>query len=504
MDTFVQPQAKTDTTPARAVPDLLVKAHLVGVTDSGMEGLALWLASRGLDVTASIDRADQDSPAAARLRAAGVEATVGFTADSIRNDRTAVVWSGVVAVPHPELDRAQALGVPVLARAHALAMLCAAAGRPLVAVGGSHDTATATAVLAAALNDGSTGWILNAPAAGTAPGQGGGRRLVVDLCPDTGTHEAAPPGSWTHRQHHQHAYRQPSPALTLITAVAANAPHFEDTIEALDAATRLARSSATVVLPLWDKGAKILHERLCDRPKPGPTVVTVGLDESADVWVLSPRWLGREHLLALRYQSTTHQFVVPLAGRHHALAACAAIATALVAREDPGAIAERLAAFKGVERSLTEAGTQARITVCDSRARHPQEVAADVQAARMLTEGNLIVVLEPDGIARTSAHATELGKALAAGREGDRVVLLPVATPLTVLNIPDPLDAVAEAAQPTSALVRLRVGPCDPSAEQQIADLAEPGDLVLVIGTGDAAGLGHRLLGYLSRTTGRP
>ncbi|MFF2142121.1 Mur ligase domain-containing protein [Kitasatospora sp. NPDC058190] len=505
MDTTVRPQKKS-ATPAPTGPGLLTKTHLVGATESGMEGLALWLASRGLDVTGSIDPAHQDSPAADRLRAAGVELTVGSDAGHIRNDRTAVVWSGMVVAPHPELDRAQAMGLPVLARAHALAVLCEDFGHPLVAVGGSHGTTTAAAVLAAALADGRTGWILNAPAVGGTPGQGGGQRLVVDLCPDASTHEAAPPGAWSHRPNVPNVYQRPSPSVALITAATMNSPHFEDTIEALNAATNLARSADTVVLPLWDNGAKIVHERLSDRP--GPTVVTVGLVESADVWVLKPRWLGESYLLTLRHQGKQHQFIVPIAGDHHALAACAAIATALVAGESAKTIAERLAEFKGVERSLTEAGTQARITVRDSLARHPQEVADDVTAARMLTEGNVIVVLEPDGIARTSAHAVELGKALVAA---DRAVLLPVATPLTVLNAPDPLDAVVNAARPplgASKAHRVRLSPCEPSAEQQVADLAKPGDLVLVIGTGEAARFGPRLLERLARsdspTTDRP
>ncbi|MFI9365610.1 Mur ligase domain-containing protein [Kitasatospora sp. NPDC053057] len=498
MDTTVHPPKKS-AKPTPTGPSLLAKTHLVGATESGMEGLALWLASRGLDVTGSIDPAHQDSPAAARLRAAGVELTVGSDAGHVRNDRTAVVWSGVVVAPLPELDRAQAMGLPVLARAHALAVLCEGFGHPLVAVGGSHGTTTAAAVLAAALADGRTGWILNAPGIGGAPGQGGGRRLVVDLCPDAGTHEAAPPGSWNYRPHGPNLYRRPSPSVALITAVAANAPHFADNIEALDAATSLARSAGTVVLPTWETGARIVHERLTDRP--GPTVVTVGLDESADVWVLKPRWLGTGYLLTLRHQGEQHQLVVPITGDHHALAACAAIATALVAGENAKAIAERLARFEGVERSLTDLGsTRAQITVRDSRARHPQEVRADVEAARLLTEGSVIAVLEPDGIARTSAHAAELGAALA---KADHAVLLPAATPLTTLNVPDPLDAVATAA--TTALSadrvhRARSGPCEPGVEQLITQLAEPGDLVLVIGTGEATRFGPRLLKRLART----
>ncbi|MEU3574161.1 hypothetical protein AB0E96_38005, partial [Kitasatospora sp. NPDC036755] len=354
-----------------------------------------------------------------------------------------------------------------------------------------------------------TGWILNAPAQGGPPGHGGDRRLVVDLCPDTATHEAAPLGPWSYRPGTAHRYRRPQPAVTLITSATRNAPHFEDTIEALNDATSLARSSAVVVLPLWDKGAKIVHERLTDRPEPNMTVVTVGLAEDCDVWVLPPRWLGGEHLLTLHYQGRQHQFTVPVAGRHHAMAACAAIATALVTGEDPQTVAERLAAFRGVERSLAVLGTRDGITVRNSRARHPREVAQDVTAARMLTEGNVLVVLEPDGIARTTAHADELGAALG---DADLALLLPVSTPLAGHDGPDPLDAVERAAVRAlgpDAIHRIRSGPCEPAPGQRIFDMTAEGDLVLVVGNGPhAEQLGPRLLERLAQThalgAGRP
>ncbi|MFF1785584.1 Mur ligase domain-containing protein [Kitasatospora sp. NPDC058243] len=492
----VQPRANGRRKPTPGPPDVLAKAHLVDVAAPGMEGLALWLASRGLDITGSIDPADLDGVAAARLREAGVSVVAGFDARNIQEDRTCAVWSGVVAAPHPELDRVQERRLPVLACEHALALATAGFRGQLVAVGGSYGTATAAAALAAALNDGHTGWILNAPSRNGAPGHGGDRRLVVDLCPDTTTHEAAPIRPWSHRPSTAIPYRRPQPSVTLITSVSRNEPHFEDTVEALNAATGLAHRTGTVVLPLWDKGAKILRERLTDRP--GPTVVTVGVTEDADVWVLTPQYLGSEYLLTLRYQGVQHQFTVPVVGRHHALAVCAAIATALVAGEDPQAVAERVGTFRGATRSPAVLGTEYGITVVTSGALHPREICQDVTAARMLTEENVVVVLEPDGIARTTAHADELGAALA---DADLALLLPVSTPLAEYHGPDPLDAVERAAVRAlgdGAVHRIRSGPSVPGPEQRVFEMTAEGDLVLVIGTGrQAERLGGRLLDRL-------
>ncbi|MEV0536774.1 Mur ligase domain-containing protein [Kitasatospora sp. NPDC050463] len=500
MSTAPRPGAESTVT----VPDLLSAPHLVDVTQPGMAGLAQWLAKQGADVTGSVAPTDERHPhqTVERLTAAGVRVRLGFQPEHVGEDRTAVVWSGLVIGPHSELDRAQELRLPVLARAHALSAVCAQSGIEAVAVGGSHSTATAAAVLAAALDDGLTGWILNAPARGQAVGHGAPARLVVDLCPDTATHEAAPPDAWKHRPATRYLGARPKPAVALITATSANAPHYVDNIEGLDAAEHLARSATMVVLPTWDNGIKILRERLGNRP--GPRVVTVGLGETDEIRILVPRWMGEAYHLTLQYRGERHAFVLPIAGRHHALAACAAIATALVLGEDAGEIAERLGAFLGVERSLTVLGTHSRITVVESRARHPREISEDVAAARWLTEGSVTAVLEPDGFARASAHADELGTALGGA---DTAVLLPVSTPLTIVDADDPLDDIAAAARKalgSDHVHRVRSGPCEPGIEQLIASVSEPGDLVLVIGTSAAAHLGPRLLAHLASLVPQP
>ncbi|MGW2542525.1 hypothetical protein ACWC5I_17030, partial [Kitasatospora sp. NPDC001574] len=363
----------------------------------------------------------------------------------------------------------------------------------------SHGTATAAAALAAVLDDGGTGWVLTAPALGGAAGHAAGSRVVLDLCPDTATHEASPPSGCQHRPAPHFLHREPRFGAALILSTDANVPHHGDNVAGLNAAERLGRLAGTVVLPTWDKGAQNLRSRLSDRP--GPGVVTVGLDPDDSVWIMALRWTGTDFRATLRHRERDHAVVLPVVGRHHALAVCAAVATALVLDEDPRAVAERAARFRGAERSLTVLGTQRGITVVESRARHPREIAQDVTAARMLTEGSVVVALEPDGIARTGAHGDEIGAALA---DADRAILLPVATALTGHHVPDPLDAVERAAARClgeGAVHRARSGPCEPAVEQRIREMTAEGDLVLVIGTGQAEQLGPRTLFHLGAPT---
>ncbi|WP_404868477.1 Mur ligase domain-containing protein [Kitasatospora griseola] len=498
MDTTTRPGSAAGASRSGAVPPLLAAPHLVDVAAPGMEGLARWLAGAGADVTGSVPADVACSPVVAALEAAGVRVHVGFDPAHVGAERSAVVWSSAVAAPHPELDRARAVHLPVLGRAAALGTITADAGAVTVAVGGSHSTTTAAAALAAVLDDGHTGWILNNPAIGAVAGRAAGRRIVADFCPDTTTHEAAPPYAWQHlpapylpntEQHHTAA---------LIMSTGANAPHYEDAVAGLDAAERLARRAGTVVLPTWDAGVANLHERLTHRP--GPDVVTVGTDAASTVRIIRLARNAAGFHAVLRHRAEGHGFDLRVAGRHHALAVCAAIATALAIGEDPHAVVERATAFPGAHRSLTALGEKAGIAVVDSRARHPHEITQDVKAARQLTEGSLVVALTPDGLARAGAHTAELGNALA---DADRVLLLPVDTPLTHHTVaPDPLDGIERAARRqlgAAAVHRLRTGRNAARPEQRIGALVDAGDLVLVVGTGSAEQLGPRLLTHLAQ-----
>ncbi|ROR46491.1 Mur ligase domain-containing protein [Kitasatospora cineracea] len=477
------------------LPGLLSAVHLVGSCEPGMEGLARWLAGAGADVTGSVPEAEQGAPAVAALAEAGIRVRVGFDAEHLLADRTAVLWSGASG-PHPELDRAQALRLPILSRDIALRAVCAEAGSGAVAVAGSHSTATAAAALAHLLDDGATGWILNTPARGATAGHAAGQRVVVDLCPDTATHEAAPRGGWQRRPTPYVRLATEQLAAALIMATGANVPHYEDHVAGLDAAERLARRTDILVLPTWDNSTVNLRERLADRPVPGQHVVTVGIAPDSTARIVHLTRTGVGYRTVLRYRQEEHSFLLPVTGEHHARAVCAAVACALALGEHPQTVVARAAGFRGVEGCLATAATQRGVTVAMSRARHPHEVAQDVQAARLLTEGALIAVLEPDGIARAGAHAAELGDALVGA---DQVLLLPVNTPLAGHAGPDPLEAIEEMARQRRGDGTVhRTGR---SPEQQIDGLVGEGDLVLVIGTGAARLLGPRLLARLGHPT---
>src|SRR3989442_11220064 len=85
--------------------------HFMGIAGAGMSGLALLARQQGIAITGC----DSDPSGAADLAALGVEIWRGHDPGHVAGAR-AVVVTAAVPGDHPELERARALGVPVVPR----------------------------------------------------------------------------------------------------------------------------------------------------------------------------------------------------------------------------------------------------------------------------------------------------------------------------------------------------------------------------------------------------
>src|SRR5437899_9586029 len=118
--------------------------HFMGIAGAGMSGLALLARQQGIAITGC----DNDPSGAADLAALGVEIWRGHDGGHAVGAR-AVVVTAAVPGDHPELERARALGVPVVRRADARSQ--AVAGGTVVAVAGTHGKTTTTVMVTEAL-----------------------------------------------------------------------------------------------------------------------------------------------------------------------------------------------------------------------------------------------------------------------------------------------------------------------------------------------------------------
>jgi UDP-N-acetylmuramate--alanine ligase len=176
--------------------------------------------------------------------------------------------------------------------------------------------------------------------------------------------------------------------------------------------------------------------------------------------------------------------VFPLAipgehNRRNAATALAALELAGVARVDAEPL---LAEFAGAGRRLENRGQAHGVTVLDTYAHHPAEIAADLQAMREAGEGRVLVLFQPHLYSRTRHLAREFGAALAAA---DAVAVADVypAREEPVAGVTGKLvvDAAAEA-RPGFPLAWT---PDPADGARWLAGRARSGDTLLTVGAGD-------------------
>jgi UDP-N-acetylmuramate--alanine ligase len=91
---------------------------------------------------------------------------------------------------------------------------------------------------------------------------------------------------------------------------------------------------------------------------------------------------------------------LPMAGRHNVLNALAAIAVARELGVQPEDIRQGLAGFGGVRRRFTTTGMVEGVRIVDDYGHHPVEIASVLAAARAMTNGRVLAVVQPHRYSR--------------------------------------------------------------------------------------------------------
>jgi len=431
------------------------RLHFIGIGGAGMSGLALVCAELGATVTGS-DRAD--SSYMERLRAAGLDPTVGHDAANLPEGAEVVVSTAIDA-ENPELALARERGIEPVHRGALLAELCAE--KRLVAVAGTHGKTTTTAMLV---------WALRALGADPAFFVGG---EVPGLGPDGAAANAGwGGGEWVVAEADESdaSFLRLRPEIAVVTNLEMDHHSRWGSVAELRAAfAEFTAPAGAVVLPA-DGGLGELGEGKC----------VAGFDLAAPA-PEGPR------------------LAVP--GRHNLLNAQAALAALELAGFPLEPAAAALADFPGVKRRLELKGTRDGTRVYDDYAHHPTEVRAALSALREAEPGHLIAVFQPHLYSRTKAFAEGFGAALALA---DEVVVLDVyparEEPVGDLAGVSGLQ-VARAAADRMAGRRVRWLPDAHGADRALAGLLDGnrragiGDQALVtVGAGDVFRLGEALV----------
>jgi UDP-N-acetylmuramate--alanine ligase len=464
------------------VPDELLPArdlgrvHFVGIGGAALSGIARIMARRGVPVTGSDNN---ETPFLAGLRELGVPVTIGYDAANLGEADTLVVTTAA-REDNPEVVEGRHRGLRVLPRSAGLASVMS--DHDVLAVAGTHGKTTTTALLTVALLE-----------AGADPTYAVGGVLRA-----TGHNADAGASRWfvAEADESDGAFLVYSPAAAIVTNVEADHLDQWGTEEAYRAAflrflDRI-HPGGLLVLCVDDPGAAALAGPARER---GLDVVTVGTDAGVDYLASGLRFEGTRSGFAVEHDGARLADVeLQIPGRHYVLDALAAFALGHRLGFDVAGLARGLGAFTGSGRRMEPKGEAGGVRVFDSYAHMPQEIAADLAAARGVAgDGRVLVAFQPHLVSRTRAYGADMGRALGAA---DEVV---VADVYLAREDADPAvtGALVAGAVPLDT-DRVAFVPVLADVPAALVARARPGDLVLTLGAGDVTDLAPAILALLA------
>jgi UDP-N-acetylmuramate--alanine ligase len=381
----------------------------------------------------------------------------------------------------------------VLHRAAGLASVML--GRRGVAVAGTHGKTTTTSMITSVLRRCGAdpayviGGILAETGLGAAEGTGG--LFVAEADESDGSFLMLTPGA------------------AVVTSVEADHLDNYASLENIEAAFEAFAARITpgglLVACADDSGAsKVAGAARARREAGGLRIISYGQSDTADyrLTAVTPIGMATEFELtpggsAVQAGTGTVRLRVEVPGRHNALNAAAAYATAAELGFGHDCIAAGLAGYRGARRRMEPKGEADGVRVLDSYAHHPTELAADLSTARDIAAGGrVIVVFQPHLFSRTRIFAGQFGAALDLA---DDIYVLDV---YAAREDPEPgvTGAMVAGAVPGGRAV---FSPDVHGLPMVIADSAKPGDVVLTMGAGDVTKLGPLIVTALgSRASG--
>ncbi len=458
--------------------------HFIGIGGIGMSGIAEVMATLGYKVQGS-DLADNYN--VARLRSNGIAVAIGHKAENL-GEAQVVVVSSAVKPDNPELTEARARYLPIVRRAEMLAELMRF--KSCVAVGGTHGKTTTTSLVAALLDAGGldptviNGGIINAY--GTNARLGKGDWMVVESDESDGTFVKLPADvvivTNIDPEHLDH-YGSFDKAKEAFAAFVENIPFYGFAVMCMD---------HPIVQELIGK--------VRDR-----RVITYGHSPQADVRLSDVAYADGETRFSVRLtnrRSGAFQDIgglsLQMPGDHNAMNATAALAVANELGISDDMIRKGFKSFTGVKRRFTRTGAHDGITVYDDYGHHPVEIAAVLRAARTVTRGKVIAVMQPHRYTRLSSLFADFCTCF---NDADSVIVAPV----YAAGEP-PIEGASHAALVEGIRARGHRAVHRLDAPEQLAPLvrglAKPGDIVVCLGAGTITQWAYALPGQLAALDG--
>ena len=475
----------TEQVTANSIPSAQVKVpamrrvkriHFVGIGGAGMGGIAEVLLHQGYQITGS-DLAE--NAVTQRLRHFGAQVFLGHAAEHVQGADVIVV-SSAIAASNPELVAAQQQFIPQVRRAEMLAELMRF--RHGVAIAGTHGKTTTTSLIASIFAEAELdptfviGGLLNS--AGTNARLGTSKYLIAEADESD--------ASFLHLQ----------PMVSVVTNIEAD--HMDtyggDFNKLLDTYVEFLHNLPFYGLAVMCVDDPVVRELL---PRIGRHMITYGFSQDADVRGSDYRQQGGQTEFTVhRAGRQPLQIRLNLPGQHNALNALAAIAVATDEGVADSAIVSALNKFGGIGRRFQHLGqfelaeSAGDVLLVDDYGHHPSEVAVTIAAARAgWPERRIVMAFQPHRYSRTRDLFDDFVQVLG---QVDVLLLLDVySAGEAAINGADS-KALARALRTRGQMEPIYVGDRT-QLYQVLADILQPGDLMLAQGAGNIGAIARDL-----------
>jgi len=451
-----------------------LKIHFIGVGGAGMSGIARIMLAKGFSISGS-DKSE--SAMLTSLKALGAEIFVGHASQNL-GDAQMVIISSAINESNAELLAAKAKGLPIIARATALAWLMSESTS--VAIAGTHGKTTTTAMLTVALQSAgldpsfAIGGTINT--AGTNAHSGTGTIFVAEADESDGSFLAyKPTGAIVTNIELDHVDHFPNE-----DAVFAVIEQFVSSI----------KQGGFLVACGDDAGVNNLLKRI---KRSDLQIHLYGKGTSNDFRIdkihLAPK--GSSSVVSSTGRKVG-ELNLAVAGEHNLLNGLAAFAAASALGAAETKVLDGLASFTGTKRRFELKGEVGGVKVIDDYGHHPTEVNVTLTTAKNLAQaGRVIVIFQPHRYSRTAAFATQFSTSLALA---DFTYLLEVyaASEKPLPGVSSLL--IAKAMNPQ----QVKFEPSMIEVVNEVVAMAKSGDVILTLGAGDVSSLGEPILQALA------
>jgi len=372
--------------------------HLIGIGGIGMSGIARLLLSRGIKVSGSDTKKSQITE---ELKQLGAEIFIGHQPTNIQGAGL-IVYSSAIRKDNPEIKQAQALGIPLVKRAQALAELME--DKTVITVTGSHGKTTTTSLVSCLLLE-----------AGQLPTMAiGGILKNIDSNAYFGKGEffvaEADESDGSFLRYH--------PDYSLITNIdREHLDYYKDFDSELSAFKEFMSRTAKggcLFCCYDDANLRNLLKEYKNR------YITFGLTPESDIYAdkIDLKWLNSGFDCFYR-NKFVDRFSLALGGVHNISNSLAVIALGIELGINSVVIKKALASFKGARRRIDIKFNDNRYLLIDDYAHHPTEKKATLEAVRSL-KNRIIAIFQPHRYTRTKLLLDDFAQAF---KLADEVVI---------------------------------------------------------------------------------